>query len=104
MRNSKHMRRALGFYPFHKDRAPQDFEGINKRVVDWLKEKKISGNNAREHFGLLAEFAETLATDMFEKGVLQTLNECYSLAFATVFAAIGSFESYLSHKRKRDEM
>ena len=102
-RNMKHMRRALGFYPFAKERGTHEFELINARIVDWLKSKKISGHNARDNFGLIAEFCETLATDLYEKRVLDTLNECYSLAFASTFSAMGSFESYLSYKRKRDD-
>lgn len=100
-RNSKHMRNALGFYPFAaKDAEGSGWESTNARAVEWLRESKISGRNAREKYGEIAAFAEILAAEEWAHKSLPSLEACRGLAFATLFAAMGSFEAFLSRKRR----
>ena len=102
LRNAKHMRSAMGFYPTDKGTAGDYFTDLNQRAVQWLKESKISGKNAREHFSEMSEFAESEAKWLNKNGVFADINSCYMLAYSTLTNAVGSYEAYLSRKRDRE--
>ena len=92
------------FYPTEKDQENASwFVRLNERCVNWLKEKKISGKNAREHLGDISKFASDEAQELFEQTKLYpTVDEFYTLTYATLLSAMGSFENFLSLKRKRE--
>ena len=92
-RNAQYMRKSLGFFPCAKSDS-DFFETLNLRAVSFLANQKISGHNARDKFDLIGSYAEGEAEWMKSEGRPETMNACYTLAFATVFAAMGSYDSY----------
>ena len=104
VRNARHMRKFAGFYPTDKDQENATwFVSLNERCIAWLKENKISGKNAREHFGEMSKFASDEAQALYEQTKLfPTVDEFYTLTYATLLSAMGSFENFLSLKRKRE--
>jgi hypothetical protein len=96
-RNAQHMRNSLGFYPCEKVDA-EFFDDLNLRAVQWLSEQKVNGRNAREKFAEIGLFAESEADWIKSRGHSDNINACYTLAFATVLAAMGSFEAYNKSK------
>jgi len=102
-RNARHMRHAVGFYPTEKDQenAPWYID-LNDACVDWLKDMKISGKNARKHLADMSKFASDQAQRLLDDRVFETIDEAYTMAYAALLTAVGSFERFLSSQRKRE--
>lgn len=111
-RNSHHMRGAVGFYPTTKgnDGEWRVYKILNANVVEWLREHRISGANAREHMKEIAEFAANEARSLWDnvrrdrdlEGLLPNEKSCLAYVYSAIYGAMGSFESYLSRKRRRE--
>lgn len=98
-RNAQHMRNAMGFFPCEKS-SSDFFDTLNLRAVSWLAKEKVNGRNAREKFEAIGLFAEGEAEWIQSQNYLENITACYTLAYATIFSAIGSFESYNKHKNE----
>ena len=96
-RNGKHMRSALGFYPSNTE-GDELYETINDSCLHFLKTNKVSGRNARSKFKEMAVFCQDYSTILTnQRGV--DYETTLSLVYASLYSAVGSFESYLSRKR-----
>jgi hypothetical protein len=103
LRNARHMRHAVGFYPTEKDQEnAQWFLDLNDSCVEWLKEMKISGKNARKNLAEMSKFASGQAQALVDDQVFQSIDEAYTMTYATLLTAVGSFERFLSSQRKRE--
>lgn len=92
----------MGFYPTDTP-GDSNYEELNSRAVAWLSKNKVSGRNAKEKFSDIAQFANGEAEWLLLVGVFPQIDSCYTLAFATVLAAVGSYEVYkgkISKKQK----
>jgi hypothetical protein len=99
-RNAKYMRSSLGFFPLDRSQS-KAFNTLNAKCLEFLKTNKINGRNARAKYAEIAAFSENEAEFLFAEQILDSQSACKTLAFATVFAAIGSYEAYLSRKREK---
>lgn len=103
LRNARHMRHAMGFYPTEKDQEnAQWFLDLNDSCVEWLKDMKISGKNARKSLAEMSKFASDRAQALVDDHVFQSIDEAYTMSYATLLTAVGSFERFLSSQRKRE--
>jgi len=91
---ASYMRKSLGFYPTEKSKSDV-FEDVNKDVIVWLKSNKINGKNMKENLSLISGYAVELSSVLVSKNIC-LVPDSLALAYATIFAATGSYESYIS--------
>ena len=96
---ASYMRKSLGFYPTEKSKS-EEFECIHKDVVSWLKLKKITGKNMKENLTLVSEYANELSLILVSKNICLS-TDSLALAYATIFSATGSYESYITRLRSK---
>jgi hypothetical protein len=105
------MRHALGFYPteLQNSRQMHIYGVLNSHVVAWLRDNKISGANAREKMRDISQFAASEARGLWDEvcrdrdfsELLPTHDACLAFVYASVYAAMGSFDAFLKRERAK---